>query len=109
MASTGLRLSEATGLWRADVDLKIGLLLIRQAKFGKSRWVPVLPSVSNALQRYAQRRDRDPQSANTKAFFVFDDGRAVSAHSLQYAFQQLRKQLQWRSRGGYPELRVHDL
>lgn len=109
MASAGLRISEATGLLRTDVDLKDGLLHIRQAKFGKSRWVPLHSSVCRALQQYAQQRDRDPQSANTKAFFVFDYGRAVSTPSLEYAFQQLRKQLQWRSRGGHPEPRIHDL
>jgi integrase len=35
LAATGLRISEATGLKRSDVDLDQGLLLIRRAKFGK--------------------------------------------------------------------------
>jgi len=32
MAASGLRISEATGLERADVDLKHGRLLIRKTK-----------------------------------------------------------------------------
>ncbi|MBK3824445.1 tyrosine-type recombinase/integrase, partial [Paraburkholderia aspalathi] len=41
MAATGLRISEATGLARTDVNLEQRLLQIRHAKYGKSRWVPI--------------------------------------------------------------------
>jgi len=37
IAATGLRISEAAGLRRSDVDLERGLLLVRHAKFGKTR------------------------------------------------------------------------
>jgi integrase len=49
IAATGLRVSEATALKRADVDGRHHLLHIRRAKFGKSRLVPLHPSVTNAL------------------------------------------------------------
>ena len=52
IACTGLRISEALGLSDADVDLKGGVLTIRQSKFGKSRLVPLHPSAVQALQRY---------------------------------------------------------
>lgn len=109
ITATGLRISEATSLMRADVDLKRGLLHIRHAKFGKSRWVPLHSTTSNALQRYVQRRDHDPLTANIDAFFVFDYGRPASIRSLEYAFQCLRRGLKWRSRGGHPVPRIHDL
>ncbi|MEW9586671.1 hypothetical protein [Paraburkholderia sp. DGU8] len=35
MASTGLRISEAIHLRDADVDLKRGMLTVRQTKFAK--------------------------------------------------------------------------
>jgi len=41
IAVTGMRLSEAIGLQRDDVDLKEGVLTVRQAKFGKSRLIPL--------------------------------------------------------------------
>ena len=44
MASTGLRVSEAIHLRDADVDLKRGMLTIRQTKFAKSRQLPIHPS-----------------------------------------------------------------
>ncbi len=51
--SAGLRLSEAMTLAGVDVDLDAGVLTVRQTKFGKSRPVPVHPSVI-APQRPAQ-------------------------------------------------------
>ena len=41
LAVTGMRMSEPINLDRKDVDLKNGVLTIRQTKFGKSRLVPV--------------------------------------------------------------------
>jgi integrase len=41
IAATGMRLSEAIGLQREDVDLDTGVLTVRQSKFGKSRLVPL--------------------------------------------------------------------
>lgn len=109
IASTGLRISEATSLIRSDVDLQQRLLQIRCTKFGKSRYVPLHPSTAAALRRYAQRRDLDPAVANTDAFFVFDYGRAASTRSVEYAFKLLRTALQWRARGDHPAPRLHDL
>jgi len=41
IAVTGMRLSEAIGLQRDDVDLEAGVLTVRLTKFGKSRLVPL--------------------------------------------------------------------
>jgi integrase len=109
IAATGLRISEATGLTRSDVDLDRCLLHIRRAKFGKSRWVLMHPSMAEALRRYAQQRDRDAMATNTAAFFVFDYGRAASTRSVEYVFRLLRAQLKWRARGGHPAPRIHDI
>ena len=42
LACTGLRVSEALQLKVAEVDLQQGLLLVREGKFGQTRWVPLL-------------------------------------------------------------------
>ena len=57
IASTGLRVSEALALRKADVDLKSGMLTIRRTKFAKSRQVPMHPSTVAALRRYRRLRD----------------------------------------------------
>ncbi len=57
LSVTGMRLGEALGLMREDVDLNAGVATIRGSKFQKSRLVPLHPSTSRALALYAQRRD----------------------------------------------------
>ena len=109
IAASGLRLGEATALARSEVDLERGVLLIRRAKFGKSRWVPLHPSTTRALRRYAQRRDREPSSARLDHFFVGNYGRPARVANLEYAFGQLRRLLRWTARGGHPAPRIHDL
>jgi len=51
LAATGMRVNEALGLDRQDVDLQQGILTIRRTKFGKSRHVPVHPSTVQALKK----------------------------------------------------------
>ena len=57
VAATGLRISEALNLRLSDV-LPGGILHIRQTKFGKTRLVPLHPTVQEALDAYlVLRRD----------------------------------------------------
>jgi integrase/recombinase XerD len=57
IAATGLRITEALNLRLGDV-LPGGILRIHETKFGKSRLVPLHPTVQDALDRYlALRRD----------------------------------------------------
>ena len=48
---TGLRAGEVLRLTDADVDLDVGILRIRDTKFGKSRCVPVAADVTAHLRR----------------------------------------------------------
>jgi len=109
LAATGLRISEATKLKRSDVDLDQGLLLVRRAKFGRDRWVPLHYTATDALRAYVKQRDREPLSATSDAFFVYDRGRPASPGNVRYAFETLRRQLRWHARGGHPWPRIHDL
>lgn len=109
IASTGLRLSEAIGLKRMDIDLHQGLLHIRDAKFGKSRLVPLHHTTTHALKQYARRRDDDPATLQGETFFVGDYARPVRTDGAEYAFRALRRRLQWKSRGDHPAPRIHDL
>ena len=55
LAVSGMRLGEAIGLERDDVDLDAGVVTIRHAKFDRSRLVPLHPSTTDALRGYAAR------------------------------------------------------
>jgi integrase len=113
MACSGLRISEALALRDADVDLKCGVLTIRQSKFGKSRLVPLHPSAVDALARYRAQRGRYVRMTAETPFFVTTRGRLlgqpVSDRQAHRIFDQLRQQLGWIDRGGHGTPRVHDL
>jgi integrase len=113
IACTGLRISEALGLLDADVDLKGGVLTIRQSKFGKSRLVPLHPSAIEALERYRTQRARHVRSAPELPFFVASRGRLLGEHigdrQVHRIFDDLRRQLSWVDRGSHGTPRIHDL
>ena len=50
--ASGLRISEALALKVGDVDLEQGLIVIRNAKFGKDRKLPVSQSLLECLRTY---------------------------------------------------------
>jgi site-specific recombinase XerD len=86
LAATGLRLGEAVALDHDDVDQRVGVLTVRRAKFGKSRFVPVHGSTRQALRRYAQQRDlRLPRPASP-AFLLSERGTRVTQCSARYNF-----------------------
>lgn len=74
LAVTGLRIGEALRLDRADVNLDDGVLRIREAKFGKSREVPLHPSTVEALAAYTRRRRHLCPRPRDPSFFVSTAG-----------------------------------
>jgi site-specific recombinase XerD len=89
LAATGLRPGEALALDVRDVDLRDGVLAIRQTKFGKSRFVPVEDSTRTALARYAQRRDKLCPRRRTKAFLVSERGRRLDGSAVRRTFAKM--------------------
>ena len=86
LAATGLRISEALALDCDDVDLPGGVLAVRRAKFGASRFVPLHDTATVALRRYAGARDRLRPRPTTPAFFLAESGRRVTGCSARYTF-----------------------
>ncbi len=86
LAATGLRIGEAVALDRDDVDLQAGILRIRRAKFGKSRFVPVHDSTRRALRRYEKRRDNLLPHPSSPAFLLSERGIRVTQCSARYNF-----------------------
>jgi integrase len=58
LSVSGLRLGEARNLELQDVNLEAAVLTIRNAKFGKTRWVPLHASTCKVLADYMDRRQR---------------------------------------------------
>lgn len=105
---TGLRISEALGLNRDDVDFRQCVLIIRRTKFGKTRLVPLHPSTRNALQDYACRRDRSYPTRMTPGFFVSERGTRLEHSCVSKTFYKLSRQIGLRGASDRHGPRLHD-
>lgn len=105
---SGLRISEALGLDVGDVDLAGGLLVVRNAKYGKSRLVPMHPTTAAALREYAGHRDAVFPAARSPAFFVTVFGRRPTTAVVSLTLRQLCCRIGIRDPGARKGPRVHD-
>ena len=83
--STGIRLSELTGLDNASVDLEAQQLKVR-GKGNKERLIPFGSELQKALRLYTERRDAETPS-DSQAFFVGDDGRRMTSQQVRQLVQ----------------------
>lgn len=109
LISTGLRVSEACHLTSGDVDLVDGILTVRAGKFRKSRLVPLHPTATLALSRYAAFRDQCRSATRSEFFFRTDRAPALTLAAAEKTFSRLRKRLGWTARGRARRPRIHDL
>ena len=111
LSVTGMRVSEVVNLDRDDVDLTGGVLTLRDSKFGKSRYLPVHESTTQALSRYARRRDRLCPNPLAPAFFLAERGTRITQWALRWTFAKLSRHVGMRapskSHGIGP--RLHDM
>jgi integrase len=109
LAVSGIRIGEAIGLDDADFDAGRELLVIRNAKYGKHRLVPLHPSTPRALTRYAQlRRQAHPRPASP-ALLVSTAGTRLLHSNIGLTFARLAEQAGLTRRSASCRPRVHDL
>ena len=77
LAATGMRVGEAIGMARRDVDAADGVVTVRASKFNKSRELPLEPTTVDALGAYAEIRDRFVPAPTSATFFVSRAGTPV--------------------------------
>jgi integrase/recombinase XerD len=109
MASTGLRIGEALGLDRHDVDLADGALHVHGGKQRKQREVPVHQTTTDALREYARERDRRASAPETPAFFVSHQGRRIEPKAFNKNFRRLIREVGLEGRGHRKRPRPHDI
>jgi integrase/recombinase XerD len=109
LAVTGMRVREAINLDRDDFDAGHGVLIVRQAKFNKTRELPLHASTAAALRRYLARRDRKRLGGRTTALFISPAGTRLLYCNVHWTFQRLvrRAGLIPRTRSCRP--RIHDI
>lgn len=104
LLSTGLRISEALNLSCENVDLKTGILTIKETKFKKSRLVPVHPSTLQALRRYMGFKRSYHPKVKSKMFFLNENGTPVNYYGVLYVFIKLSRKLGLRNAGKKPKI-----
>jgi integrase len=109
MAVTGIRIGEALGLDRRDVDLDDGVLHIRVAKQKKERDVPLHETTTDALRQYARLRDRGFAWPDTPAFFISREGTRITGRMFRKTFRKLIRQVEPQAGGERAHRRPHDL
>jgi integrase/recombinase XerD len=108
IASTGLRLGEALGLDRADVDSDASMLTVT-GKGGKTRLVPIHLTTAAMLADYARRRDRLCRLVGADSFFLTTGGRRPLQRGVQDTFARLLTQAEIGTPPGRRRPRIHDL
>jgi len=93
MSSTGLRISEVLALEDADVDLTNRLLLVRNTKFGKTRWVPLHESSARALRCYRRERNARLPTRRASYYFTGETGNPLSYSAARSAFHHLLREV----------------
>jgi site-specific recombinase XerD len=106
----GLRVGEVSRLYRRDVDLDRELLIIRDAKFAKSRLVPFGPRMAQALREYLRQREQRWAAVEPEEpLFSFTKNRPIHPGTISQTFHHLVPQLQLKVAPGCTPPRVHDL
>lgn len=107
LAVSGMRIGEAIGLARGDVDLASGVITIRHAKFDRTRLVPLHESTTAALAGYAATRDRLCRQPRADVFFCSSVGTVLDRSGVDKTFREITTALGLRTVTTRP--RVHDL
>ncbi|BEQ14942.1 tyrosine recombinase XerC [Desulfoferula mesophila] len=84
MYSSGLRVSELTGLDLGHLRLDLGLARVVEGKGGRERWVPVGAGAAEALKGYlAARSELAPKDGEQEALFLNQKGGRITQRSVQ--------------------------
>jgi len=107
LSTTGMRLGEAVGLDRDDVELAAGVITIRHAKFDRSRLVPLHPTTTEAMSGYSTRRDQLCPRPSSTAFFVSAAGTRLERSAVDKTLRKITSSMGIRTATVRP--RAHDL
>ena len=109
LAVSGMRVGEAIGLDRPDVDLAAGCVTVRGGKFGAGRELPLHDSTLRALQEYRGVRDQRWPCPTSPAFFLSGAGTRLFYENVYKTFRGLLAEAGVRPLAGSSGPAIHSL
>jgi len=109
LAVTGMRVGEAIRLDRPDLDVRAGVVTVRDSKFGKSRELALHPTTVTALSEYRRIRDAHQHADVSDALLISPAGTRLIYCNVHTTFRQLRADAGLRPRSPACRPRIHDL
>jgi integrase/recombinase XerD len=109
LRASGARIGEALAFDRGDFDPGQGMLTVRDAKFGKTRLIPLHPTATTALTRYSALRDEHHPRPPNPALFVSTAGTRVRHSNVSLTFGKLTAQAGLARRSASCRPRIHDV
>ena len=109
--TTGIRRGELLNLTIGDYDRRESTLHIREAKFHKSRLLPINSGIADEIDRYLRTRSQRKFSVSPETALIWNTswgGGAYSGNSLRRSLQPLLQKCRIVTAKGKPP-RIHDL
>jgi integrase len=104
----GLRVGEISRLQVGDIDFEQAVMIIKQSKFGKTRIVPLGPSLAQQLKEFLVESGK-PENLSTPVFSARGDNRPLATVTITVVFHQLILKMGLKAATGEREPRLHDL
>ena len=92
LAATGMRIGEVLALDHTDIDWQTSILVVRHAKFGKSRELPLHPTTVQALLAYKGERDRCLPRRHSPALLLSLAGTRLLYKNVHFTFLRLLRE-----------------
>ena len=109
LSVTGMRVGETIRLDDNDVDLRHGVLTVRETKFGKTRELPLHRSTVDALRAYRRLRDRHQPTRVSDAVLISPAGTRLLYCNVSHTFVQLVERAGLRPRSARCRPTLHGL
>jgi len=109
LSVTGMRISEAIGLDRSDVELEEGRLTVHRGKNGRSREVALHLTTARALDAYARVRDELCPRPRDPSFLITSTGMRLHRRTVWHEFDRLRRATGLDRESLGRQARIHDI
>ena len=109
LLATGMRVGEALALDNKDVDLKQGVITIRDTKLNKSRILPLHETTWEVLRQYVKKRNKQFGKSRETAFFIVENGRRPSHHMAWSRFKKILIEMEIWNPSHNRDPRLHSL